>query len=101
MSEEKANDWHSWARGHFDTVIMDEAHKANTTNTNVSLSLTTLDAPHYILLTATPMINRLIDLTGPLKILLKTEWRMADDEGLDMEIDPSALDIPRILQLGF
>lgn len=72
LTEEELSLLHSFCPGVFDRVICDEAQKFKTINTQTHLSISASGAKTLNLLTATPMINRPVDLRGVL-------WKPAFD----------------------
>lgn len=68
------NSSHCMAAGLFGRVVADEGHMLKTISTRVHQSVARLGVPRQWFLTATPMINRVIDICGFLTILYKEEW---------------------------
>ncbi|KAI9810553.1 MAG: hypothetical protein M1827_006226 [Pycnora praestabilis] len=65
----------SLCTGLFDRVICDEAHKLKSYRTRTSWSVKKLNCPHLIFMSATPMINKPLDLSGILHLLWKPEFK--------------------------
>ncbi|KAL2801512.1 P-loop containing nucleoside triphosphate hydrolase protein, partial [Aspergillus granulosus] len=61
--------WNSSVAGQFLRVVLDEGHKAKNILSRVHQSIRLLNAKHVWVLTATPMLNQMIDLCGPLALL--------------------------------
>ncbi|RAH63631.1 hypothetical protein BO85DRAFT_434121 [Aspergillus piperis CBS 112811] len=68
------NSSHCMAVGLFGRVVADEGHMLKTISTRVHQSVARLGVPRQWFLTATPMINRVIDICGFLTILYTEEW---------------------------
>lgn len=60
---------HTNAAGLFGTVLADEAHKLKSVNTSTHQSIARLGAQRMLLITATPTINKSIDLFGTLSLI--------------------------------
>ena len=65
---------HLYYPGIFARIIADEAQKLKSIATVAHRSVSDLGARHHVLLTATSMINRPIDLIGLLALFWKEDW---------------------------
>lgn len=72
-------DYKSLYDGKFARVICDEGHKAKNVFTKNNVAICRLNARHVWFITATPMINKTIDLNGYLTALFRPEWRKTYD----------------------
>ena len=97
MDESEAQKYSSRAEGLFEWVICDEAHKLHSPKTKTSLSVSRLRAPHLILLTATPMINKPADLYGILTQIWREEWAFVKDEDDEEEPEQGPKEAERLI----
>lgn len=72
--------YHNPLQGRFKRMILDEGHKAKNPRTKTAHAAKLVEPDHTIIVTATPMINRIADLIGYLDLLFKPEWRVAPRE---------------------
>jgi hypothetical protein len=86
----------------FDRVICDEAHIIKRTRTKTHKSIELIKHKHIWFVTATPMINRVTDLSGYLTLLWKKEFRLqpASFEAADASPDDSVYDLELLENLG-
>lgn len=61
-------------QGMFQRLVLDEGHKIRNPSTLAAEVIRQIQAPNIHVMTATPMLNRAIDLTGYLYMLYKEEW---------------------------
>lgn len=69
LSEEVLNRLKSFCTDLFDRVICNEAHKLKAHRTKTHRAIKLLNARCRVLLSATPMINRPLDLVGLMSLL--------------------------------
>lgn len=74
FDEDDLNRLHTFCLGIFHAIIADEAPKLKSPITMTSRSIKALGAPRHLLLTATPMVNRPLDLHGLLSVFYRPEW---------------------------
>ena len=68
LDKEQVNALHSFFRSVFGMIIGDEAQKLKSTLSMTHKSVHDMQADYHLLLTATPMINRPLDLRGLLSL---------------------------------
>ena len=83
IPSEEAKSWESFCPGVFGRVICDEAQRLKNPFTHSHISVARLRAPILNFLTATPMINRPIDLVGFLHLVWKDEFEIEDGQSQD------------------
>lgn len=69
LSVEQLRTLHTNAGRLFGTVLADDAHKLKSVNTRTHQSIARLGAQRMLLITATPTINKSIDLFGTLSLI--------------------------------
>ena len=74
IDEKTLDQVHSLCLGIFDTIVADEAQKLKSPLTIGHKAVIDLHATYHLLLTATPMINRPLDLLGLPSILWRPGW---------------------------
>ena len=82
--------WESHIPKVFDRVIRDEVQKTKSDHTLAHRSVANPNARHINLLTATPMINRPLDLLGLLYLIWKEEWDTFDGSDGSQALDSMA-----------
>ncbi|OBT52141.1 hypothetical protein VE04_08950 [Pseudogymnoascus sp. 24MN13] len=94
LSREELRTISTKAAGLFGTVLADEAHKLKSVFTRTHQSIARLGASRMLLITATPTINKSIDLYGILSLIwdglrdgLKDRLDFSLDDPVDVELD--------------
>ena len=80
LSEERSEDLRSYCGQIFGLVIADEAQKLKSKLTRTNRAVSLLKAEKIILLTATPMMNRVRDLAGLLWLLWRQDFARSEDD---------------------
>lgn len=75
--------------GHFYRLVLDEGHKVKNPKTKTAHAAKLVRAKHTLIVTATPMINRVNDLAGYLDLLFRDEWRLAGAEADEQAYGPA------------
>jgi hypothetical protein len=81
VSDEAAEKLKSRFEGRFSAVYADEGHRVKNRRTRTAIAMLRVSAPILVIITATPMINKPLDLFGPLSYIWKSSWDSYMEDG--------------------